>query len=89
MKPKLLYYRTAFIELTDSRPYTQSGSPLPIPISEIRAYCEFFGIETLREKERLFRLVRAQDRAYIEYRHEQASKEGKKVKKSKRAVAER
>lgn len=63
----LLYYRNIFAQLSDSRQYSQSGAPLPIPISEYVAYCEFFGIRALTERERFFKMVRAQDTTYVRY----------------------
>lgn len=61
----LRYYQEVFSELTDSRGYSQSGVPLHIPISEYGAYCEFFGIRSITERERLFRMIRAMDRAFV------------------------
>lgn len=67
LEKKLLYFRSVFVELSDSRAYSQYGQPLPIPISEYVAYCEMFEIRSLAERERLFHMVRAQDRAYVQH----------------------
>jgi hypothetical protein len=39
---------------------------MPIPISELLAYCEFFGIKELWERESFFRRIRVMDAAYVE-----------------------
>lgn len=88
LKAKLLYYRTAFLQLSGSRQYTQTGSALPIPISEYAAYCQMFDITSLAEKERLFEMVRAQDRTYVEHSAEKVKEQmAENAKHSKSAVA--
>lgn len=74
---RLWYYRDIYDEIAGSRQYTMNGEPLPIPISELLAYCEMFGIRRLEEREKLLRMVRAMDRAYLDVIREQAQKRDK------------
>jgi len=39
----------------------------PIPISEIKAYCEFYGIEKFSERKLFLRRMQMLDRAYMEF----------------------
>jgi hypothetical protein len=86
LDPKLLYYRAVFSELSDSRNYSQSGQPMPIPISEYVSYCELFGISRQVERERLFKLVRAQDRAFVQHSAKQIKEQLENDKKTAPAV---
>jgi hypothetical protein len=49
------------------------------------AYCELFGIGSLSERERLFKMVRVQDRVYVDHATEKIRVES--AKNSKPAVA--
>lgn len=62
----LWYYRDIFDEVAGSRHYAASGEPLPIPISEIHAYCEMFSIYGLDARAKLLKMVRALDRAFLD-----------------------
>jgi hypothetical protein len=68
-RPKLSayesYFREVFDELTDSRPHTKNGYPMPIPMSEILSYFEMFQIKSLSARETALKLVRAMDRVHI------------------------
>jgi hypothetical protein len=59
------YYLRIFQELAGSRGYSQSGTPLPLPLSEIRAYCDFFEITSLQEKTLLWKMIRRLDSAFV------------------------
>lgn len=88
VEAKLLYYRTAFLQLTDSRQFTQSGVPLPIPMSEFSAYFQAYKIEDIQERERLIKYVKAQDRTYCDHAAKKIRQEHENNdKKSKRAVS--
>ena len=67
---------SAFRELTDSRPYTQA-QPIPIPLSEILAYCQMYYIESLLERERLVKVVRILDNTYLKVSSEQRQADSK------------
>ena len=54
----------AFTDLNYRRGAGFSG-PLPFTFTDIDSYCRFKGIETLREREKLFRYIDALDRAYM------------------------
>lgn len=48
------------------------GGPLPVPISEILAYCHLFYITNVDEREQLLRYVVSIDNAYLEHAAEQS-----------------
>jgi len=50
------------------------GGGLPIPLSEIRGYCEMFYITNLEERDRLTRYVNCLDNAYLEVQEERRKK---------------
>lgn len=60
-----------FTELSSSRDFSENGYPKPIPISEIRSYCEMFYIKGLDERATLTRMIQEMDRTFIEVRNEQ------------------
>ena len=72
LNPQQRYYQEVFKEVTESRNYTQEGMPLPIPNSEIQSYFETFYINSLVERERLFKMIRAQDRTFVKVLSAQA-----------------
>ena len=39
----------------------------PIPISEIKAYCDFYGIEKFSERKLFLRRMQILDRVYMEF----------------------
>jgi hypothetical protein len=78
LTPNQWYYREVFEELSGSRQYTMDGMPLPIPMSELLAYCELFGIEGIETRYRLYRMIRAQDAGMRKVLQERAEQEAKK-----------
>jgi hypothetical protein len=48
------------------------GGAMPIPVSEILAFCNLFYIAQLNERERIFRYVNSLDNAYLEYQAEKS-----------------
>ncbi len=60
----LLWVWEAWWHLAGSRPSSGFG-PLPIPISEILAYCEFLGFRSLDNRAFLLRIVRVLDEEYF------------------------
>lgn len=83
----LAYYKRLFHELSDSRPYSQHGQPLPLPISEIAAYFDLFGIKELSERQVLFKALRALDRAFVDVCKEQLEKKLETDRKTNNTVA--
>lgn len=74
------YFISVFYDLTGSRSYSAGGSPLPIPISEFKSYCELFYINGVDERERLLRMVKAADAKFIDVANERAEQERAKQK---------
>lgn len=70
LEPHLWYYRDIYGELAGSRSHSASGDPLPIPVSEVLAYCQMYHIDGLDERETLCTMVRALDRAFLTYMRE-------------------
>lgn len=66
LSPNLWYYRDIYAEVSGSRHYSMDGSPLPIPISEVLAYCEMFGVADMDARERLFKMIRTMDNTFRE-----------------------
>lgn len=59
------YYLYSFYQdLSASRSASMAG-PLPIPVSEILAYCELFKIQTIHERAQVFRSVTSLDNVYL------------------------
>lgn len=50
------------------------AGPLPVPVSEILAYCLLFQIDNLTERERIFKYVNRLDSVYLDH----AAKSSKK-----------
>lgn len=69
------YYLRIFNELSASRNIAEMAGP--IPISECLCYCIFWGIDTLGERETLFKYVTIMDRVYLKYQVEQREKRQK------------
>lgn len=67
------FYYAAFQDLTGSRNVSMAGA-LPIPVSEIKAYCELFNIAELEERSRILRYVKVLDNAYLTYVSEKQKK---------------
>lgn len=55
----------AFNILSASRPVTMNG-PGPIPLSEVYAYCQMFGIDDPDERHDLVMLLQAADAGWLE-----------------------
>lgn len=74
-RPKLdfrqVYYYNAFQAMSSSRTAGMSGA-MPIPLTEIVAYCNLFYIAQLEEREQLLRYVSSMDRVYLEFAAKQA-----------------
>lgn len=75
LEPHLWYYRDIYGELAGSRGHTANGDPLPIPVSELLAYCELYHIDSVEERETLCTMVRAMDRTFIDFVRERAKKD--------------
>lgn len=75
LEPHLWYYRDIYGELAGSRSHSANGDPLPIPVSEILAYCTLFRIDGTEERETLCTMVRALDRAFLEHIREKSKKD--------------
>ncbi|MCQ8781723.1 hypothetical protein NPA30_05955 [Aurantimonas sp. CSK15Z-1] len=60
----------AFFDLSASRSLVMGGEG-PIPLSEILAYCQMFGVNDVDERGDFLRVIRAMDEAYLEERHRQ------------------
>jgi hypothetical protein len=73
LDPVLSYYYDEFKELSRSRSYTH-GFPLSIPISEIKAYCEFSGLDAI-ESEELRVYIRIFDDTWLGVKGEKSKKE--------------
>ena len=58
------YYYSVYQDISGSRNVSMAGA-LPIPVSEILAYCELFKIQTLHERAQAFRFVSTLDIAYL------------------------
>lgn len=82
LAPHLHYYKQVFIELRQSRAYTQFGQPLPIPLTEYAAYFDIYDIKSLSEREAILRNVRIMDGAYVKVTGEKIKAESDKQTKS-------
>jgi hypothetical protein len=66
----------AFFELSGSRQIgMQSG---PIPISEMKAYCDLFGIDGFAERKLFLRRMQILDRVYLEWVDQKMASQRKK-----------
>ena len=71
------YYYNAYQSMSRSRNAGMGGA-LPIPVSEILAYCELFYIAQLDERARLFRYVNRLDGAYLNWAAERSKSNSSK-----------
>ena len=72
-----------FHDLSGSRP-VNFGGPGAIPISEIRAYFDMFGITSDAERQLFLRRIRILDGVFLRYHHDKNRKErDKRDKKGK------
>lgn len=66
-----------FQAVSRSRNAGMAGA-LPVPVSEILAYCDLYQIAELNERDRIFRYVNRMDEAYLKHTAEkQKSPKGK------------
>lgn len=70
----------AFTSLSRKRVITESG-PQPIPVSEIRAYAEYFTIP-LGLRGELFYIVGVLDEVFLEHATKLRAKEAEKMKRT-------
>jgi hypothetical protein len=59
------HYMRVFTDLSRSRPVGMGVSA--IPISEIKAYCEMFGITDLNERADLLHIIQQMDEEFMNY----------------------
>ena len=59
------HYMRVFTDLSRSRPVGMGVSA--IPISEIKSYCEYFGITDLNERADLLHIIQQMDEQFISY----------------------
>lgn len=76
--PHLALYSEAFAQLTTDRPLGALGGVGSIPWSALDRYAARLGLDDLDEFERFQKLIRAQDRAYLEHAAEAAKAKGGK-----------
>jgi len=55
----------AFNVLSSSRHYSAHGHPLPIPVSEMFAFCQMFFVSTYEEREQFVHFIQGLDSAYM------------------------
>lgn len=72
-----VYYYNAYQQMSGSRSVGMGGA-LPIPVSEILAFCNLFYISGLSERERLFKYVHRLDSAYLDHAAEKAKSSSSK-----------
>ncbi len=66
------YYMKVFTDLTRSR---QAGMGIgSIPLSEIKAYCEMFGISSYNERSDLLYIIGEMDDEFISYHNSKNTK---------------
>lgn len=80
LDPSLHIYVTAFYDLSFARPYVGMGSPSPIPLSEIVAYCDYYGFTDVEFRRSFLKYIRAMDNAQLVVMNKQADKESKSAK---------
>lgn len=77
-QPKLqfldLEFLTAFRELDAARSVGFSA-PDPIPVSEVKAYCDLRGIVSSELRAKYLKLIRVLDRVYLKHWHENQPKD--------------
>lgn len=56
------------------------GSALPIPVTEIKAYCDMFDITLLDDRSRFLKYIRSMDNAYLELSQKEPEKTDKNTK---------
>lgn len=76
--PHLTLYSDAFAQLTTDRPLGALGGAGAIPWSALDRYAARHGIDDLDEFERFQRMIRAQDRVYLDHAAEASKNKGGK-----------
>lgn len=74
--PHLVFHSEAFAALSTDRPLGALGGVGAIPWTALDRYAARHGIEDSDEFERFQRLIRVQDRAYLEHAAETAKAKG-------------
>ena len=80
LRPWVAEYHRAFHTLSASRPVGLGGVG-PIPLTELAAYLNLFGVHDYDEREAFIKMIQALDSVYLKHMHEKA--EAKKPKSSK------
>jgi hypothetical protein len=68
LSPDVVKYHDAFRHLGASRHYGQGG-PLPIAVSEVKAYLDLVGIESPRTRMKYLRLIQRMDQVELAHIH--------------------
>lgn len=84
MSPWVREYFQAFMLLKDSRPPVMGGIA-PIPLSEIIQCLLHRGVDTIEERERWIRMIRALDAVYVEHGHRRIEQERKRNEAKRRS----
>lgn len=74
LEPHLALYSEAYSDLSTDRPLGALGGAGPIPWSAIDRYATRHEIDDPDAFDRLRRMIRAQDRAYLEHMAEEAKR---------------
>ncbi len=72
-----VYYYNIYQRVAGSRRVSMSGA-LPIPVSEIRSYCDLFKIHNVEHIEAIFDRITHLDSVYLDHAHKEAEKTRKK-----------
>lgn len=78
LEPHLAFYSEAFADLSTDRPLGAMGGAGPIPWSAIDRYAARHEIDDPDDFDRLRRMIRAQDRAYLDHVAEEAKRKSGK-----------
>lgn len=78
LEPHLTLFSEAFSDLTTDRQLGAMGGAGPIPWSAIDRYAARHEIDDLDDFDRFRRMIRAQDRTYLEHMAEEAKRAGGK-----------
>lgn len=74
-------FYNAYILLQSSRTFDFNGNPNAIPLSEILAFCNLFGYDTLEERHSVLKFVRVCDKTYLD---EKGARNGNNTKSRSR-----
>lgn len=67
-------YLVAFKVLHSSRHMTDMGSPLAIPLSELKAYCDLYEVDDLQDRHDLVKIIQACDAAWMKIVGDQSAR---------------